>query len=113
MFRFLFRRLLIVVFRIEFILMRINTGKSDDEIVMGRHGWRREGTDKVLKKRITVKIIAPAVNGSVAKVLHKNERTDEKRRINGRSSCAGVQEEEKIRSQQRVQLLEFVQSRTI
>ncbi len=88
-----------MVFRIEFIHVRIDTGKSDDEIVMGRHGWRREGADKILKKRITVKIIAPTVNGSVAEVLHKNERTDEKRRINGRSSCIGVQGEEKIRSQ--------------
>jgi hypothetical protein len=75
---------------------------------MRSHGWRRKGPDEILKKRITVKVIAPATDGSIAKVLHKNERTDEKRRINGRSSCAGVQEEEKIRSQLWVQLLEFV-----
>jgi hypothetical protein len=97
----------------EIIHMRIDTGKTDNEVIMRSHGWRRKGPDEILKKRITVKVIAPAADGSIAKVLHKDERTDKKRRIDSRSSCIGIQGEEKIRSQSRVQLLKFVQSRTI
>lgn len=45
--------------------MRINIGKPDDEIIMGRNGWRIKGADEILEKRITVKIITPAADGSV------------------------------------------------
>ncbi len=100
-----------MIFRIQFIQMRIYTGKSDYEIIVRRHGWRIKGTDEILEKRITVKIITPAVDGSVAKVLHKDERTYKNGGIDGRSACIGVQTEEKIGSQSRVELLKFVQSR--
>jgi hypothetical protein len=97
----------------EIIHMRIDTGKTDNEVIMRSHGWRRKGTDEILKERIKVQVITPVVNRGIAKVLHEDKRTNEYRRINGWSSCMGIQGEEKIRSQLWVQLLEFVQSRTI
>jgi hypothetical protein len=82
----------------EIIHMRIDTGKTDNEVIMRSHGWRRKGTDEILKKRITVKVIAPAADGSIAKVLHKDERTDKKRRIDSRSTCIGIQRRNEIGS---------------
>ncbi len=85
-FRLLLWFLPVAILRIKYIQMRINTSKSDDEIVMGSHGRRIKSADEILKERIEEQFITPAINGCVAKVLHRDERTNEKGWINGKSS---------------------------
>ena len=105
-------RLLVMILGIKIFEMRIFTSETNDEVVMRSGSRRKESTDQVLEQSIAVERLAPAVDGSIFQVLHKDERADQNSGINSRSTVSRVKRAEKIRNEARVELPELMKSRT-
>ena len=56
------------------------------------------------KKSIVSKILTPAFDGNIVKVLHEDERSDQDKRVNGRTHCMRIQRSESVKDQRRIQL---------
>ncbi|MEE3489002.1 MAG: hypothetical protein VZT48_12960 [Bulleidia sp.] len=108
--RLLFRRLVIVILVIKISEMRITVCKPDDEVVVGSGRRRRPGADEILQELVVLHIDSPVVRRNVAKVLHKDEGTDENSRINGRPAGVRVQRQEDVRSELWLKLGKLVKS---
>ena len=105
-------RLLVMILGIKIFEMRIFTSETNDEVVMRSGSRRKERTDQVLEQSIAVESLAPAVDGSIFQVLHKDERADQNSGINSRPTVSRVKRAEKIRNEARVELPELMKSRT-
>ena len=97
---FLLISLLVMILFKQVSQMRITIGKTDDEVIVRRRGRRIKGTNQILKKSIVSKILTPAFDGNIVKVLHEDERTDQNERIDGGTSCVGIYQESEYEIQE-------------